>query len=109
MFEFTKTPQLICDWIINLEKMFAIIPFSTTKTENFIKSVILKIIMEQKQVIVIALLVMAIILSTASVMMSVSVMNSIQIREAPAVPRSSGVALEVLPSPDQNIGGIDSP
>ena len=64
--------------------------------------------MEQKQVIVIALLVMAIILSTASVMMSVSVMNSIQIREAPTVPQTSGLSLQILEAPE-NIGGLDSP
>jgi len=55
--------------------------------------------MDQKQVIIVSLLVIAIILSAASVMMNVSVLSNVQIRESSA-PQAPSVSLEVLESPD---------
>ena len=60
--------------------------------------------MDKKQVIVVALLVVAIVLSAASVMMNVSVINDVDIQEAPASPGFGEVSVTVLETP-QNTGG----
>ena len=59
--------------------------------------------MDKKQVVIVALLVVAIVLSTASVMMNFSVMNNIHISEAPVAPQNSEISLTILPT-DKNIG-----
>lgn len=64
--------------------------------------------MDKKQVVIVALLVVAIVLSTASVMMNFSVMNNIHISEAPAVPQNSQVAVTILPTEENTGGGVQN-
>lgn len=57
--------------------------------------------------IIISLLALAIILSSASVLMNVAVINNIQIKEAPSQPSSGGVVLEVLDTPENTGGNLN--
>jgi len=58
--------------------------------------------MEKKQVIIVSLLIIAIILSTASVVMNVSIMKDISLPEEGTSP-AGDIFLEVLPT-EQNTG-----
>ena len=61
--------------------------------------------MDKKQVMVVALLLVAIVLSTTSVMMNVSILNNVEISEAPAAPGNADISLIVGQTP-ANTGGV---
>jgi flagellar basal body-associated protein FliL len=61
--------------------------------------------MDRKQVIIVALLIVAIVLSTASVMLNVSVFGGLQIKEAEKLPFSGEVGIGVLPSGSDSVVG----
>jgi hypothetical protein len=61
--------------------------------------------MDRKQVIIVALLFVAIVLSTASVMLNVSVFGGLQIREAEKLPSSGEIGINVLPSGSDSVVG----
>ncbi len=61
--------------------------------------------MEKKKVMIVSLLVVAIILSGTSILMNVSVMQDVKFSEAPVVPMTPQVSVEVLP-PETTMGGV---
>jgi len=63
--------------------------------------------MEKKQVVIIALLIIAVVLSTASVMMNVSVLNNVKISEMPPQPDEANIELKVLPNQYNMEGSFD--
>ena len=63
--------------------------------------------MDKKQVVIVALLLIAVVLSTASVMMNVSVLNNVEIHEASADPDLANVKINVLATPE-NTGGVSN-
>jgi len=63
--------------------------------------------MDRKQVVIVALLIVAVVLSTASVMMNVSVLNNVKISEMPPQPDEANIELIVLPN-QYTMGGSSS-
>jgi hypothetical protein len=61
--------------------------------------------MDRKQVIVVALLIVAIVLSTASVLMNVQVLNHLEISESGAGAGTGNIVFEVLPQDASNSNG----
>ena len=61
--------------------------------------------MDRKQVIVVSLLLVAIVLSTASVMMNVSVLDSVEITQTTGNPDNGNLKLVIESTPENSLGG----
>ena len=63
--------------------------------------------MDKKQVMIVALLLVAVILSSASVMMNVSVLNKVEITQTAPQPDAGSIGITVLQNPSTTGGSTN--